>query len=236
MHRRWGASAVLVLAAAIGLAACGGDPTNPRHVASLSTTTTSRSKSDTSSTIAANAGNPTHLMDEWAACMRSHGDPNQTDPTIDSHGVINIILPLGVTPTMSAEVHGSTGPCSQYELAAENTLRAGQQYTGPSFAESVQYTNCMRAHGVPNYPDPSPDGRTDFNGTGVDPNSPFVEAANKVCGKKLGLPAWWINGWGPPGDVTVTSAGLNPGGGQPGGGSGKAPPVQTGHSGSGANG
>jgi hypothetical protein len=27
-------------------------------------------------------GNPTRLVDEWATCMRSHGDPNQVDPTI----------------------------------------------------------------------------------------------------------------------------------------------------------
>ena len=27
--------------------------------------------------------------------------------------------------------------------------------------------------------------------------------ANKMCGKKIGAPAWWITGTGPPGDVTV---------------------------------
>jgi hypothetical protein len=147
--------------------------------------------------------------------------------------VINIILPLGVSPTMSSQVHGSTGQCSQYEVAAQNALRAGQNYTGPSFAQSVQYTDCMRANGVPNYPDPSSDGRTDFNGTGVDPNSPFVENANKLCGKRLGFPTWWINGWGPPGDVTVTSAGLNPNG-HPSGNGGQLVPRPTGNSGSGA--
>jgi hypothetical protein len=194
-------------------------------------------------------------MDEWAACMRNNGDPDQTDPTIDSHGVIDITMPDGVSQSLSSEVHGSTGPCSEYELAAENALRAGQQYTGPSETQGVRYTNCMRANGVPNYPDPGSDGRTDFNGTGVDPNSPFVEKANKLCGKKLGLPNWWINGWGPPGDVTVTSAGLNPNGAPPcasaksgcnrnggagsvplTGGNGEPARVPSANSGSGANG
>jgi hypothetical protein len=46
----------------------------------------------------------------------------------------------------------------------------------------------MRTNGVPNYPYPSGpnDSETNFNGTGVDPNSPFVQNVNKVCGKKIG--------------------------------------------------
>jgi hypothetical protein len=46
-----------------------------------------------------------------------------------------------------------------------------------------EWAACMRTHGVPNYPDPGSDGKTDFNGTGVDPNSPWVRNANKQCGK-----------------------------------------------------
>ncbi len=38
-------------------------------------------------------GDPTRLLDEWADCMRSHGDPNQADPTVDAYGVININIP-----------------------------------------------------------------------------------------------------------------------------------------------
>ena len=29
-------------------------------------------------------GSPTKLLDEWAVCMRSHGDPGQVDPTVDA--------------------------------------------------------------------------------------------------------------------------------------------------------
>jgi hypothetical protein len=46
----------------------------------------------------------------------------------------------------------------------------------------------MRANGVPNYPDPSANGDTDFQGTGVDPNSPTVENADKACSKQTGTP------------------------------------------------
>jgi hypothetical protein len=53
---------------------------------------------------------------------------------------------------------------------------------------------------------------TDFNGTGIDPNSPALlnGNANQTCGKQIGAPAWWINNWGPPGDVVIYPAGANP--------------------------
>lgn len=237
--RRLGAPAVLVAAAAIALAACGGGSTTPTHVASLGTSTSNNSSSGRSTTTAPKAGNPTQLMDQWAACMRSNGDPNQTDPTIDAYGVINITM-SDVSDAVAAEAHGSSGPCSQYELAAENALRGGKQYQPPNQAQIVQYTDCMRTHGVPNYPDPGPNGKTDFNGTGVDPNSPFVENANKVCGKQINAPAWWIAGTGSPGDVTVASCSgvpncRPPSRNSPPGGGG-ATPVQGGNGGSGTNG
>jgi hypothetical protein len=230
--RRFSGLAILVVAAAaIGLAGCGAGTADSPHVASVGHTGGSSSRSDSgrrsSTTTAPTAGNPTQLMDEWAACMRVHGDPNQTDPIIDQYGVINIIMPTG-SEALSSEVHGSTGPCSQYEVEAENALRAAHPVAPPpDQAQMVQYTDCMRTHGVPNYPDPGADGKTDFNGTGVDPSSPFFENANNVCGKQIDAPAWWIAGTGPPGDVTVTSQGLTQNGGPP------PSPVQEGNNGSG---
>jgi hypothetical protein len=204
---------VVSIAAAFGLGACGGASDSPR-VARLGTSTMRGVRDgSTSTTSVSKGGNATQLMDEWAACMRANGDPDQRDPTIDQYDVINITIPLGVSDSISAEAHGSTGPCSQYELAAENDLRAANQVApAPTQAEMVQYVDCMRTHGVPNYPNSGPNGETDFRGTGVDPNSPSVENANKVCGKQINAPAWWIAGTGPPGDVVVTSAGIGPNG------------------------
>ncbi len=235
--RRCGRAAILGAAAAIGLAACSGGLTDARHVASIGNRSTNRSGGST--TTAPKAGNPTQLMDEWAACMRSNGDPNQTDPTIDGYGVINITM-RDVSEAVASEAHGSSGPCSQYELAAENALRGGQQYQPPDQAQMVRYTDCMRTHGVPNYPDPGANGKTDFNGTGVDPNSPFVEKANKICGKQIDAPAWWIAGTGPPGDVVVSSCSgvpnCEPPGGSPPPSGGGPVPVQPSNGGSGTNG
>ncbi|MGH9017540.1 MAG: hypothetical protein ACRDY1_07305 [Acidimicrobiales bacterium] len=198
--------------AVTGLTACsGGQPDSP-HVAILrTTTTTGTGHGGASTTTVSKDGNATELMDEWASCMRANGDPDQTDPIIDQYGVINITLPLGVSSTLSGQVHGSTGPCSQYELDAENDLRAADPVAPPpTQAQILQYVDCMRTHGVPAFPDPGPNGETDFNGTGVDLNSPSFLNANKTCGMQIKAPAWWIAGTGPPGDVSVTSAGIGP--------------------------
>jgi hypothetical protein len=43
----------------------------------------------------------------------------------------------------------------------------------------------MRAHGVPNFPDPSPNGATQIGGprSGINPKSPSFQAAQKACGR-----------------------------------------------------
>jgi hypothetical protein len=215
--------AARVAAAALGLAACGGS--GGPHVASLpasnarastsgATTPATRattSKRDNSSAPKSAKGNPTALMDEWATCMHSHGDPNQADPTVDAYGVINVTIPAGAEDLSNA-VHGGTDPCNQYVAAAQSALRAAHPVAPPpDQAEQVKYVNCMRANGVPNYPYPTGN-KGNFNGTGVDPTSPAVVRVNNLCGRKLNLPAWWIAGTGNPGDVSVSSAGIGPNG------------------------
>jgi hypothetical protein len=89
---------VLVAAGAIGLAACSGS--SSPHVASLGTTTSlgtggagnaaTNGDGEGGSPTTRPSRNPTGLLDDWATCMRSHGDPNQVDPTVDADGVIQI--------------------------------------------------------------------------------------------------------------------------------------------------
>jgi len=162
------------------------------------------SSGGTSATI---AGNVTPLLNEWAACERSHGDPDQTDPTVSAGGVIYIYVPQGAQP--AGDLHERTGTCSQYVAQAANELKAANPVAPPpDQAELLKYVACMRANGVPNYPYPNGE-QTTFNGTGVDPDSPAVERVNQLCGKKIGAPAYWINGTTTPGDIEVQTAGLH---------------------------
>jgi hypothetical protein len=221
MRRRPGALAILAAAAALALAACNGataapqvaslgtspgTSSNPGTSASASTPGTSNSSSS-GGTRATIAGNVTPLLNEWAACERSHGDPDQTDPTVSADGVIHIYVPQGAQP--AGDLHERTGTCSQYVAQAANELRAANPVAPPpDQAALLKYVACMRANGVPNYPYPDGD-QTNFNGTGVDPDSPAVVRVNDLCGKKIGAPAWWINGTETPGDIEVGTAGMH---------------------------
>jgi hypothetical protein len=223
MGRRPGALAILAAAAALALAACGGAAAAPQ-VASLGTSpgtssdqgtsasastpgTSNNNSSSSGGTRATIAGNVTPLLNEWAACERSHGDPDQSDPTVSADGVIHIYVPQGAQP--AGDLHERTGTCSQYVAQAANELKAANPVAPPpDQAEQLKYVACMRANGVPNYPYPNGD-QTTFNGTGVDPDSPAVQRVNQLCGKKIGAPAYWINGTNTPGDIEVQTAGVH---------------------------
>ncbi|MBV9164871.1 MAG: hypothetical protein JO342_01840 [Solirubrobacterales bacterium] len=180
--------------------------------------------------------------------MHSYGDPNQADPIIDAHGVINITVPPIGEGGPVRDPHAVSGQCSKYLAAAQRALRAAMPVRDPGGdtnpADHLRYVNCMRASGVSNYPYPT--GNTiNFNGTSVDATSPSVVGISIRCGNKLGLPVWLSAGWGPPGDVLVSTA-IPPGGPAPGplvpmtggprGGGPPGPPVSGGIGGSGANG
>ena len=214
------AATAAVALTALALAGCSSSGSSPPQVATIGTssgtrseaspdpgTTTTTNSSSSRGTSATIAGNVTPLLNEWAACERSHGDPDQTDPTVSADGVIYISVPQGAQP--AGDLHERTGTCSQYVAQAANELKAANPVAPPPDQGTyLKYVACMRANGVPNFPYPDGD-QTNFNGTGVDPDSPAVVRVNDLCGKKIGAPAWWINGTVTPGDIEVRTAGVH---------------------------
>ena len=214
-YRRSGGIAALAAAAVIGLAACGGS--SSPHVASLNN---SSGNASASTTTTLPTGNPTQLLDEWASCMRSHGDPNQVDPTIDANKVIHITFPAGASGNGPVGLgKGSNDPCSAYLTAASTALRGGKPLPKPDPAKLEKFSQCMRTHGIPDFPDPSGGGLQIHSSPGSDlnPNNPTFKNASKLCAKKYGLPG--LGGGTPqPGSIEAT-AGSGPQGG-PGGNGG----------------
>jgi len=212
-----GRLAILAAAAGLGLAACSAAAgSSTPGVASLGTSS-SPAAGGTANSGNATAGNSanaqsasgvTLLLNQWGACERSNGDPDQSDPTVTADGVINITIPKGAE--VVGNVHEQTGTCSQYLAEAANDLRAANPVPpAPNQAALLKYVNCIRANGVPDYPYPT-GGSTNFQGSGVDPYSPSVVRVSQLCGSKLGLPAWWVNGTDTPGSIEVHTAGSNP--------------------------
>jgi hypothetical protein len=202
--------AVVAAAAVVGLVACGGPSTG--HVASLPTSgtpaTTHASRGATSATTRPTR-NPTQLLDEWAACMRSHGDPEQADPTVDATGVIHITwdpaTPGGPYGTFKGG-QGNSGPgqyCRSYLAAAQMELTRGGGEKPPDQAQVEKFSQCMRANGIPDFPDPSADGLQLRRGPGsdLDPNDPAFQSASKRCAQKTGV--HFFNGTPQPGMIEL---------------------------------
>lgn len=120
---RPGCLVALVAGLEIEVAGCGGSGAPPAAgsptVASLSTTRsvwTGRGHSSGVTTTTPPTDNATVLVDAWAAGMRSHGDPDQADPTIDANKDVNISWSPAITGGIlrtyktGAHVPGAGGP------------------------------------------------------------------------------------------------------------------------------
>jgi hypothetical protein len=210
------ASVVAIAALALLAAGCGGVSKSPA-VANLATpstpTTTTAGNGNTRGSTTLPKGNPSELLSEWAACMRKHGDPDQADPTIDSDKVIEITLPAGYDNGPGLGGKDGNNPCAAYMSAASSALRGGQPIQKPDPAEMVQFSACMRANGIPDFPDPSGGGLSIRLGGDLDPRNPAFRHAQKLCGKKTGIKGPLGGGSPQPGMIKVQSAGAPPPGG-----------------------
>jgi hypothetical protein len=200
--------AVLFVAAALTLAACSGGSSTPQ-VASLNTspgTSTGTGVGATSTTQP--TGNPAQLLNKWAACMRKHGDPSQADPTIDANKVIHVVmLPSVPGGLMGSNGQSGSGPgvyCSTYLTAAQAALQVGQPvHQASSQAQLLKYSECMRANGIPDFPDPGAGGLQIHGtpGSDLDPGNPVFQNAGKVCARKTGVYAPAAGGPLPAGTI-----------------------------------
>jgi len=124
-------------------------------------------------------------------CMRAHGVPNFPDPRKSSSGSEG--MTVLITPGSSAVTVAGIPFSGPAFLAAEKSCKfmGGGGGTPPQETESYQlaalhFARCMRAHGVPNYPDPAvPGGSGSQSGTGpqINKNAPAVVHAANACSK-----------------------------------------------------
>jgi hypothetical protein len=115
----------------------------------------------------------------FAQCMRSNGVPTYPDPDRGGRVVKESLQQLGV----------SSSRFRSAQTACGHLLPNGG--SGPTAAQvqqvaalSLRFAQCVRAHGVPSFPDPDSTGRIpDPASVGIDQGSPKFEAANNACGK-----------------------------------------------------
>jgi hypothetical protein len=108
----------------------------------------------------------------YTHCMRSHGVSNFPDPTVGSGG--------GVTFQGSFDLKSPT-----YQAAAAvcgSLIPGGTQgppMSSQKLAAEVAWAQCMRTHGVPNFPDPSAQGV--FDSGQFDATSSEFQTASQAC-------------------------------------------------------
>lgn len=186
-YGRSGGLVVLVAVVAMGLAACG-PPSSP-GVAGLgssgkngSGSTTTIASAGASSTNSSEASNQSEEL-KFAQCMRSHGISNYPDPSANG-STLQGILKAGLDPQLPT-YQAALQSCKKYTPAGYLT----PAQSAADNAKGLLLSQCMRSHGVPNFPDPSagPNGQQviNLNPEHIDPNSSIVQAAQRACQKAV---------------------------------------------------
>lgn len=172
LHSGRAASAALVLSlvAALALAGCGGSgsPGSPG--------------TGTSSVAAAGL--------KYATCVRAHGVPDFPDPVLSTGTRTAAAPPAPSEP--AAVVQKAENACQRYaEAVLGPPLSSGQ--IARLKAGALAYAKCVRAHGVPDFPDPTVETGPGGRGAGITPpfgsgasarahDTPAVQAAIRTCG------------------------------------------------------
>ena len=162
----------LLLALALGVAACGGGGGKSSGVASLG------NGQATATTSPGGSSDPQQAALAFARCMRQHGI-NLPDPQFNGNGI---------SQEFTAR-RGGNGPDDPKFKAAQQAcnkyLPNGGQPTKPNLQEQQQmlaFARCMRQHGI-DVPDPGANGGIEVKGRPgtVNPDSPKFKAAEQAC-------------------------------------------------------
>jgi hypothetical protein len=191
--------ALVATAAAVVLAGCGG--AKRPSVASVATTTSTGAAASTNA-AGGTAGSgsqsqPQQAGLKYARCMRANGVPNFPDPS--GSGGFTFSPGTGVDPSSPA-FEAAQAKCQKYMNLGGGLATGTQTHPSPQWlAKMVKAAQCMRRHGVPNFPDPTttvPSPRV-LGGSGqisniegaifvfpgsIDTQSPQFTRAAKACG------------------------------------------------------
>lgn len=118
----------------------------------------------------------------FAKCMRANGVPKFPDP--DKDGGISIGSDMGFDPN-STTFKNAQKACQKFMPPPSAAEQA------EAYKNGLKYAKCMRDNGVKNFPDPEKDGGTRIEagpGSGMDPESPAYQKAEKACQSIMGGP------------------------------------------------
>jgi hypothetical protein len=171
------------IALSIALAGCGGGSSTP-GVATGSTTTA----------VGPSTGRGTQApgLVAYASCMRSHGVPSFPDPT-SGGGIPKDAVVSAFQAVSRSQADAAESACGHL-LPAGGSLsgKAVQTITAQERQDYLRAAACMRAHGFPDFPDPTFENnsvQTDIPSS-ISQNSSEFRTAAATCTKLIpaGLP------------------------------------------------
>jgi hypothetical protein len=154
-----------IIALALLAAACGSSPNSPG---------TNQSSQ-----------NPGEAPFRFAACMRDHGVTNFPDPQVTT-----TTTPGGSAVGVKMVVPASTAHAPKFKTAqkaCQGILPAPgsrSEHHRPSKRALLAFAQCLRTHGISNFPDPNAQGELTpemINASGIDVRGPAFFAAAKSC-------------------------------------------------------
>jgi hypothetical protein len=193
---RYGPGILVVAGLATLAAGCGGS-SKPPSVASLGPTTSATTTTSSGGNQPTAGGKQLGSFVKFAHCMQAHGV--QVQVSSNGQGV-----QIG---------GGASGPSPQFkaaQTACQKYLPNGgpKQLTPAEEAQNMKtllaMAKCIRAHGIPNFPDPNSQGVFALTqATGIDPSSSQFQAAMQACrpGKGARIAIAFQAGSGPGGAV-----------------------------------
>ncbi|HEV7938467.1 MAG TPA: hypothetical protein VGP18_10650 [Solirubrobacteraceae bacterium] len=182
-----------MLAAALAIAGCGGSSSSPgvAHLGSSTSSSADPASSGSSSAEGESSASAQQKIVAFSHCMRTHGVPEFPEPSeghvlirrSDHNGHVT-----GVNP-QSAQFQAASKACAKLSPKGGKPPSPAEQ--AKLQEQALKFSQCMRTHGVPSFPDPQ------FSSSGVgggiriggkqggpsriDLSSPQFQAAQKAC-------------------------------------------------------
>jgi hypothetical protein len=183
-----------VLAGAVLLVAgCGGSSSSPgvAHLGSNASSSADAGSGSSSSPESESSASAQQKIIAFSHCMRTHGVPEFPEPS-EGHVLLR-------SSDRNGHVTGVNPQSAQFQAASKACAKLSPKGgKPPSPAEqaklqekALQFSQCMRTHGVPSFPDP--EFTSSSVGVGIhiggrkggpsriDPSSPAFQAAQKAC-------------------------------------------------------
>jgi hypothetical protein len=168
---------------ALALAGCGGSSSpGVAHIGTTSAANAPSTSNGGTSEVGENSPALQREMVKFSQCMRTHGEPQFPEP-VEGHITLNNHNGSGPNPE-SPQFQAAEKACHQY---APTPKAPSPEQQAKMQEQALKFSECMRQHGVPNFPDPKFSGggtRVSLKlgkSSGIEPGSPQFQAAQRAC-------------------------------------------------------